>query len=68
MYEGERVSRLATGLERVASRFEGEIELFLNALNAKAVVGQFDYGVDDAERSRFTTCTRKPAPIRRPMS
>ena len=32
--KGERVSRLAAGLERVASRFEGEIELFLNALNA----------------------------------
>ena len=32
--KGERVSRLGTGLERVARRFEGAIEMFLEALNA----------------------------------
>ena len=34
--KGARVTRLATGLEVVARRFEGEIEMFLDALNAPA--------------------------------
>ena len=33
---GERVPRLGTGLEPVARRFEEEIEMLLNALNAPA--------------------------------
>ena len=35
-FKGARVTRLATGLERVARRFVGEIEMFLDALNAPA--------------------------------
>jgi hypothetical protein len=34
--KGDRVTRLSSGLERVSHRFEGEIEMFLNALNGPA--------------------------------